>query len=45
MVRQLFDEPTKLTQLGNSRHEGKSSNSSKKNQKTQFRLLEGVKVG
>ena len=30
MVRQLFDEPTKLIQLGNSRHEGKTSNSSKK---------------
>lgn len=44
MERQLFDEPTKLTQLDNSQHESKVSTLAK-NQKTQFRLLEGVKVG
>lgn len=42
--RQLFDESTKLIQLDNSRHEGKASIPAK-NQKTQSRLLEEVKVG
>lgn len=44
MKRQLFDEPTKLSKSDNSKHEGKAA-LLKKNQKTQFRLLEGVKVG
>lgn len=44
MERQLFDEPIKLTQLDNSRHEGKAA-TLPKNQTTLFRLLEGVEVG
>lgn len=41
---QLFDKPTKLTRLDNSKHEGKASNLLEK-QKTQLKLLEGMEVG
>lgn len=41
MKRQLFDEPPKLSQLDNSKHEDKAALL----KKSQFRLLEGVKMG
>ena len=45
MVRQLLDEPTKLTQLSNSRHEGKTSNSSKKIRKPSLGCLRESRWG
>lgn len=44
MERQLFDEPATLSLLHNSRH-GDKATTLPTNQKTQFRLLERVKVG